>query len=70
MLADITSMISLGSVPNTAGLEEQFSKTWSVATNKLFQKGGPAMAGVSPAVAGGQSRGLPGGSVPSAMVAE
>lgn len=70
MLTDITSMIALGSVPNAAGLEEQFSKTWNIPTNKLFQKGNPAMAGVSPTVAGaggGQSRGLPGGSVPSAI---
>lgn len=70
MLTDIASMITLGSVPNVQGLEEQFSRTWSVATNKLFQKGGPAMAGVSPAVAASGGRGLPGGQVPSAMVAE
>lgn len=72
MITDVTNMISLGSIPNTAGIEEQFSKTWNVPTNKLFQKGNPAMAGVSSPLAagGGQSRGLPGGSVPSAMVAE
>lgn len=72
MLTDVTTMISLGSMPNTQGIEEQFSKTWNVPTNKLFQKGSPALAGVSPGVAapGAGGRGLPGGSVPSAMVAE
>lgn len=71
MLTDVIQMTNLGSVPNTAGIEEQFSKTWNVPTNKLFQKGGPSMAGVSPSVGGGgESRGLPGGTVPSAIASE
>lgn len=72
MISDITAMISLGSVPNVEGLEEQFSKTWNVGTNKLFQKKNPAMAGVSSGVLppGRGGQGLPGGQVPSAMVAE
>lgn len=75
MITDIMSMIALGSVPNVQGIEEHFSRTWNIPTNKLFSKGNPAMTGVSPAVAaaGGKpaaSRGLPGGSVPSGVVAQ
>lgn len=74
-LADVLTMMQLGSVPNVNGLEEQYSKVWNVSRSKLFKKGASDLAGVSPAVAAGsQGRanqsGLPGGSVPSGIAAE
>lgn len=73
MLTDILTMIQLGAIPNMEGLEEQFSRTWNVGRNKLFQQGSPSlMAGVSNGAPGGRAnaQGMPGGSVPSAMMAE
>lgn len=58
-LADMLSLVSLGSIPNKDGLEEEFSRVWGKNRNKLFQKGGtitPDMAGVS----AGQKTGRPG----------
>ena len=72
MLTDILTMIQLGAVPNMEGLEEQFSRTWNVGRNKLFQQGTPSlMAGVTNGEPGrANAKGMPGGSVPSAMMAE
>lgn len=73
MLTDILTMIQLGAIPNMEGLEEQFSRTWNVGRNKLFQQGSPSlMAGVSNGAPAGRANamGMPGGSVPSAMMAE
>jgi len=74
-LADILTMMQLGSVPNMDGLEEQYSKAWNVNRSKLFSKGTPDTVGVSPAL--GQKvqgrinqSGVPGGSVPSTVAAE
>ncbi len=75
MLADILTMVNFGAVPNLDGLQEQFSRTWGVSKNKVFQKGSPVMAGASGAMAaapGGRANtsGMPGGSVPSAVASE
>lgn len=52
-LADIMTLMQLGSVPNKDGLEEEFSKVYQKNRSKLFSsKVNPAMSGVSSAVPG------------------
>lgn len=53
-LTDIQTLMTLGSVPNKEGLEEEFSRVYQKNRNKIFsaKQVNPAMAGVSPAVPG------------------
>lgn len=48
MLGDMITLMSMGSVPNKEGLEEQFAQVWGKPRNKLFAATnmGPALAGV------------------------
>jgi len=56
MLADMLSLMQLGSVPNKEGLEEEFARIWGKPRNKLFASTqmSPDMAGIS--AAGGSAR--------------
>lgn len=49
MLADMLTLMQLGSAPNLEGLEEQFSQVWNKGKSKLFQSRNisPDIAGVS-----------------------
>lgn len=71
-LADILTMISLGSAPNREALEEEYSRIWNKSKNKVFSKGQPSQQGLPPAEAGGGGNqamsGAPGGNVPSGIV--
>lgn len=69
-LADMITLMSLGSTPNRDGLEEGFSRAWGENRSKLFAKAnvGPDVSGVSPnskapgrSNAAGIPAGIPGG---------
>lgn len=62
-LNDMLTLMQLGSMPNTEGLEEQFAENWGKSRAKLFQlnKGGamqmgPDMGGVSAAIGASQAQ--------------
>ena len=58
MLADVLSLIQLGSQPSVSALEDELSRVWGKSKSKLFQNGGPGVAGQ---LGGGASSGaLPG----------
>lgn len=77
-LADMLTLMNLGSVPNLDGLQEEYSRVWGKNRSKLFQSGKPELAGVSSALgqnAQGRANqsGLPsagGGNIPSSVAAE
>ena len=56
---DMTALMNFGSIPNKDGLEEEFSRIYQKDRSKLFssQPVQPAMAGVSPSVAGQEAGG-------------
>ncbi len=64
-LNDMITMTNFGSKPNTDGLEEKFSNVYQENRTKIFSKApvGPAMAGVSGAMAPGMT---PNGGTPAA----
>ena len=77
-LADMLTLMQLGSVPNIEGLQEEYSNIWGKNVNKVFQSGKPELAGVSSALGQevqGRSNqsGLPsagGGKVPSGVASQ
>jgi hypothetical protein len=56
MLADVLSLLNLGSQPNKEAIEEEFSRVWGQSKNKFFSQSNPApemspdMGGVSTAL--------------------
>jgi hypothetical protein len=57
-LADMMTMMQLGSIPNIDGMEEEFSRVWGKARTKMFGK----KASAPPMLSGGGMQGKPGAS--------
>jgi len=76
MLGDMIQLMSLGSIPNKEGLEEEFARVWGKPRNKLFASTNmnQSMAGVSggPSAKGGpagraNTPGMPAGMAPGGL---